>query len=95
MSTRVTQVVFPSLGELVFEGEECDTEEATQLPTVTSETQPDLQASRAAALRVCLEVFAAAGDVAPELKAVGCGICGGFVVPASLYRTISGKKRVG
>lgn len=54
VSGYVSKVVLPRLGDLVFEGEECDTEEA----------------SRAAALRVCLEVFASTSDLAREgLKA--------------------------
>lgn len=50
VSGYVSKVVLPHLGDLVFEGEECDTEEA----------------SRAAALRVCLEAFASTSDLAKE-----------------------------
>ncbi|CAL1151476.1 unnamed protein product [Cladocopium goreaui] len=52
VSGYVSKVVLPRLGDLVFEGEECDTEEA----------------SRAAALRVCLEVFASTSDLARDLR---------------------------
>eukprot|EP00913_Durusdinium_trenchii_P002684 g2483.t1 len=46
----ISKVALPPLGDLMFEGEECATEEAAQT----------------AALRICLEAFASASDIARD-----------------------------
>ncbi|CAK9031654.1 unnamed protein product, partial [Durusdinium trenchii] len=53
----ISKVALPPLGDLMFEGEECATEEAAQT----------------AALRICLEAFASASDIARD----GLGSPGG------------------